>query len=243
MTLSELYNLTNFIINKDNGGTTLTPENFEDLVNRRQLDYFQEEYMSYEVTTGITDALRTFKTIIDQDDVSVVSSSYFALPSNYAHFGSMSYVNADGSYSPFDMVTKSQAIMRKASTLTTPSTTYPICYEFDNKLYLETYSAALSFTMTYLRYPTDVVLDYYIDVNGGFQYLAASATHNWVAGEYDSAGNLKTGAESQYTSLTVELEWNEDDQFKILEYILRDVGISINEEGVYQYASISKNES
>lgn len=249
MVLSELYNLTNFIIDKDSRGTTLTPSKFEDLFNNRQIDYFQELYRLFEQTTSISDSLRTFKTIIDQDDISIISSSYFALPSNYAHFSSMSYVNADGSYSPFDMVTKSQAIMRKSSTLTAPSLTYPICYEFNNNLYLETYSASLDLLMTYLRYPNDVVLDYYIDVNGKRVFLAASEGKDWNTGDTESDGTIHTAgsysvsASYQYTSLTTEPEWEEYDQYKILEYILRDVGVSINEEGVYQYANILKNES
>jgi len=397
MTLIELYNLINFIIKDKSKGSTLTPNKFDDMFNRRQLDYFQEQYSLFEGTTAITDTLKIFKTIITQGDVSVVASSYFALPSNYAHFSTISYIDADGRYYPFDMATKSEVIMRKSSITTIPSTTYPICYEFNNNLYIEPYDNSLDFNFSYLRYPTDVVLDYYIDVNGAIIYLDAAATIEFVNGETDSVGNLTTtsdltwflpsldelalmytnlkaegvgsfqddnywsssehsatqtkkvdftdGTESfqlksedafvrpvrsftdvsrslslrdtgegggiifyidgdtyyeaaasdqaedvwsnvtaseigttgtavgtgyanttaiidqathtasaaltcnnysvniTYTSLTVEPEWGEEEKINILEYILRDVGVSLNEEGVYQYASISKNES
>lgn len=249
MTLIELYNLTNFIIKDKSKGSTLTPGKFEDLFNRRQLDFFQEQYALFEATTSITDILRIFKTIIDQDDVTVISDSYFALPSNYAHFSTISYIDSDGKYYPFDMVTKSQAIMRKSSTLTLPTTTYPICYEFNNNLYIEPYDDTLDFIFNYLRYPVDVALDYYIDTNGLLVYLEADEGKDWDTGDTESDGTIHTAesfsvsASYQYASLTVEPEWEEKDQLKILEYILRDVGVSINEEGVYQYASISKNES
>jgi hypothetical protein len=249
MTLNELYNLANYIVKVQNKGQTLTPNKFEELWNRRQIDYFKEVYRVYEATTSIADILRPFKVIIDQDDITVISNTYFELPSNYFHFSSMSYVNSDGSYSPFDMVTKSEVIMRKVGTITAPSTSYPICYEFDNKLYLEPYDNSLNLNISYLRYPTDVILDYYIDANGVYQYLGASNGHNWLDGEYDSAGgehnsgSVSVSGSYDYTSQTTESEWNEDDQLKILEYVLRDVGISVDQMGIYQYADAQKNES
>jgi len=232
-----------------NKGQTLTPNKFEELWNKRQINYFKEIYKVYEATTSIGDTLRPFKVIIDQSDVTVIGDSYFELPTNYFHFSAMSYVNSDGSYSPFDMVTKSEVIMRKVGTITAPSTSYPICYEFDNKLYLEPYDDSLDLNISYLRCPTDVILDYYIDANGVYQYLGASSGHNWLDGEYDSdgdehnSGSVSVSGSYDYTSQTTESEWNEDDQLKILEYVLRDVGISVDQMGIYQYADAQKNES
>ena len=249
MTLNELYNLANYIVKVHNKGQTLTPNKFEELWNRRQIDYFKEVYNRFEGTTGITDTLRPFKTIIDQNDVTVISDTYFALPSNYFHFSSLSYIDTDGTYIPFDMVTKSESIMRKTSFVTAPSLSYPICYEFNNNLYIEPYDNSYEFLLSYLRYPLDVVLDYYVDATGNFQYLGASSGHNWVDGEYDSDGDEQTSASVsisgsyEYTSTTVEPEWNNDDRLKILEYILRDVGISIDQMSIYEYANMQKNES
>jgi hypothetical protein len=166
----------------------------------------------------------------------------------YFHFSTMSYVDSDGKYYPFDFVTKSQAIMRKASNLTLPTTTHPICYEFNNSLYLEPYDNTLDINFVYLRYPLPVILDYYIDTNGVYNYLEAGEGHNWSDGDTDSAGDTHTAASAsvsgyEYTSLTTESEWNEDDQYKIVEYILRDVGISMSEGDVYKYADENKNES
>jgi len=250
MTLYELYNLANYIVKVTNKGKTLTPNKFEEIWNRRQVDYFKEIYAEYESTTAITDILRPFKKLIDQGDVTVVSDLYFELPSDYFHFSSLSYVDADGSFSPFDMVTKSEALMRKASVITKPTVSDPICYELDNKLYIEPYDDSLDFHMSYLAYPQDVLFDYYVDTDGVVQYLAADAYHDWVDGEFDRSGNeYGSGSVStsvsgyDYQSATVEPEWNEEDQLKILEYILRDIGISIDSMGIYEYANIQKNES
>ena len=224
MTLNELYNLTNYIIRNEIRGNPCTPEQFELLINARQIDYFQKLYENYERTQEFTDSLRTFKTIVDLTDLgSVVNDEYITLPADYFHFSTMSYIDSTtGVYYPFDMVTKDQAIMRKISTLTAPSVSYPICYEFDGSLYLEPYDDDYDLQMTYLRYPDDVVFSYGINADDEFVYYDES-----------SSVSVTTGT---------ELEWNEDDQFKILDMVLRDLGVSLNEMGIRQYAQILLNE-
>jgi hypothetical protein len=245
MTLNELYNLANYIVKVTNKGQTLTPNKFEELWNRRQIDYFNEIYYNYESTTAISDTLRPFKVIIDQDDITVIGSAYFALPSNYFHLSGISYVDSDGKYYPFDVVTKSEAIMRKSSTLTLPTTTYPICYEFLNNMYLEPYDNTLDLSITYLKYPSTAILDYYITATGVYTYLEEDTTHTWANNEYDSNGSERSAGSTSldYDSTTTEPEWNDDDKLKVLEYILRDVGVSIDQVGIYEYANIQKNES
>lgn len=224
MTLNELYNLTNYIIRNEVRGNPCTPEQFELLINARQIDYFQKLYENYERTQEFTDSLRTFKTIVDLTDLgSVVNDEYITLPADYFHFSTMSYIDSTtGVYYPFDMVTKDQAIMRKISTLTVPTVTEPICYEFDGSLYLEPYDDDYDLQMTYLRYPNDVVFSYGINADDEFVYYDES-----------SSVSVTTGT---------ELEWNEDDQFKIIDMVLRDLGVSLNEMGIRQYAQIMINE-
>ena len=224
MTLNELYNLTNYIIRNEIRGNPCTPEQFELLINARQIDYFQKLYENYERTQELTDSLRTFKTIVDLTDLgSVVNDEYITLPADYFHFSTMSYIDSTtGVYYPFDMVTKDQAIMRKISTLTAPSVSYPICYEFDGSLYLEPYDDDYDLQMTYLRYPDDVVFSYGINADDEFVYYDES-----------SSVSVTTGT---------ELEWNEDDQLEILALVLRDFGVSLNEMGIRQYSQIMLNE-
>jgi hypothetical protein len=223
MTLIELYNLGNYILRDDVRGMSCTPEQFELLVNTNQIRYFQELYRNYERTQEMTDSLRIFKEVIDQDDITVISSAYFVLPSDYFHFSTMSYIGSGGEYYPFDMVTKDQAIMRRASTLTAPSTTYPICYEFNGNMYLYPYSSTLDWQMTYLRYPDDVDFTYNVNDDDELEYYGESTSVSVTDG--------------------AELEWNEDDQMKILEYVLRDLGVTMNEVGIRQYAQLMRNES
>ena len=73
-----------------------------------------------------------------------------------------------------------------------------------------------NFTLSYLRYPISPIYDYYIDATGLPVYLAAGEGHNWADGETDSSGvehNESSTSVSgyEYTSKTVELDFNEED--------------------------------
>lgn len=249
MNLKDLYQLINFIIKKEKKSSPLTINYFTNLYNRRQLDYFQSLYKFYDSNTAISDSLRHFKKHIDNTDILIVSDSYFALPSDYFHLSTMSYVDGDNKYYPFDIVTKSQALMRKASFLTTPTSSHPICYEFDNNMYLYPYENTLDLSIDYLRYPNNVFLDYYIDVNGSLVYLDEGDTHDWEDDEIDSSGTEHDSSESgsvsgyDYQSLTVEPEWNNEDSLKIIQLMLKDVGVSITEIDMFTYASQLQKES
>src|SRR6056297_385902 len=242
MTIYQLYKLADFILGVHRNGKGITVPNFEDLWNRRQVDYFQEVYKLYEIDTDNSDSLRLFKNILEQTDITVVSNSYFELPTNYFHYSAMTYIDDDSNCYAFDMVTKSQYVMRKASTLTAPSLTHPICYEFDNKLYIYPHSSVLDLEFQYLRYPNDIVLDFYIDSDGEQQFLDSGDEHVWGDDEYDADGTAKSSADGTHTSLTTESEWGGDDNLKILTYILRDMGVSMIKLDVYKQAEIQRNE-
>lgn len=223
MTLYELYKLTNYIIRSEERGKPCTLTQFELLVNARQIDYFQKLYKRYESTTNVMDSLQLFKTSLDQEDITIVDSSYFELPEDWFHFSTMSYIDADGKYYPFDIVTKDQAIMRRVNTLTTPTVQNPICYVLNGNMYLFPYDDTLDLHISYLRYPYGVEMSFHVNSDGEIEYYDES-----------SSVSIATGT---------ELEWNEDDQMKILQYILKDLGVSLSDEGIYKYAIMLQNES
>jgi len=97
-------------------------------------------------------------------------------------------------------------------------------------------------TLYYLKYPTAPIFDYYIDVNGNYVYLAAGATHTWVTGEKDSTGATHTTGDADWNSLTVELEWKDQDKLKIVTKILRNLGIRLSDAEVFQYSQQQKSE-
>jgi hypothetical protein len=94
----------------------------------------------------------------------------------------------------------------------------------------------------YMKYPNTPAYDYYRDVNGNYVYLAEGEVHVWATGEKDSSGNTKTIGDSDYTSLTIELEWKEQDKLEIASRILKALGVNLDRKGVSAYAQQLKNE-
>jgi thymidylate synthase len=94
----------------------------------------------------------------------------------------------------------------------------------------------------YLKYPNTPILDYYIDVNGNYVYLAEDEVHTWTTGEKDSSGNTKTTGDADYISLTTEMEWKDQDKIDISHRILRTMGVEIGEKEVFEYAQKLKSE-
>lgn len=94
----------------------------------------------------------------------------------------------------------------------------------------------------YIKNPNTPVYDYYIDVNGVYQYLAEGEIHTWVTGEKDSSGNTKTTGDPDYTSLTVESEWKDQDKLRLITRILRNLGVNLSDDDVIKYAQQQKVE-
>lgn len=241
-TNNDIYNLVNFIIRKDSKGQPLTRENFSLQLDIQGLAYFEELYDQYEREQEITDSLRRFK--VTNSSLVAYSTNSLTLPTNYAHSGYLYYKKGGTDVKPVYLVDDDKFMMRQDSFIEEPTSDYPIArFTTDYIEYLPSTLDENNFTFSYLRYPNTPYYDYYIDANGVVQYLAEDEVHSWSAGEYDSSGNLKVGTEPNYTSLTEELDFNEEDKLKVAYKILKAVSIPIDEAGVFQYATEQKLES
>jgi len=103
-------------------------------------------------------------------------------------------------------------------------------------------ASVANINISYYRYPNTPILDYYIDVNGVKQFLAVGAVHVWATGEIDSAGTTHTLGDANWTSLTVELEFNEDTHSDFMNDILSRAGVRLKEQAVVQMAEQWKAE-
>jgi hypothetical protein len=97
-------------------------------------------------------------------------------------------------------------------------------------------------SLSYYRFPNTPVLDYYINTSGVIQFLSEGATHTWTTGETDSTGTVRTTGDPDWTSLTAELEYNEDMHEDFMNEILSRVGIRLHRPELAQYAEMLKNE-
>lgn len=247
-TNNDIYNLINFVIRKDSKGQPLTRENFTILLDTNGLDHFEILYNSYERTQEISDSLRRFKSTKTGGQLSFTDSK-INIPTDYAHSGFLYYKKNGTDVKPVYIVDDDKFMMRQNSFIEEPTSDYPIARFVDGYIqYLPTTLDTNNFTFSYLRYPISPVYDYYIDANGVVQYLAEGEGHDWEDGETDSSGVIhyaSSGSLSgyEYTSLTKELDFNEEDKLKVAYRILQAVGVPINEAGVYQYAEQLKRES
>lgn len=142
----------------------------------------------------------------------------------------------DGELPVIDVVTDEEWITRRYDELTKPTAEYPICMIADGNIYVAP-KAVNNIFLYYLRQPTDPFFDYYIDANLNIVPMAVGTSHTLGAGEEYRDGTT-TGAK---TSTTVELEWEDIDQIKILHRLLAKLGVSMDEQLVAQYAISEKN--
>jgi hypothetical protein len=231
----------NFIIRKDSKGQPLARENLSLLLNTNGLDYFEILYDQYERTQEYTDSLRRFKTT--NSTLSFVDNR-IVIPADYAHKGFLYYKKGGIDVKPIHIVDDDLFMMKQNSFIEYPTEDYPIARFINGYIeYLPTTLDKNYFTFSYLRYPESPVYDYYIDVNGVVHYLNEGEIHTWVTGEEDSLGFQHTTGDSDWDSLTKELDFNEEDKLKIAYRILQAVGVPIDEAGVFQYAQQLKVES
>ena len=242
LTNNDILNLINFIIRKENKGNTLTRSRFSDLLQIQGLEYFEILYDRYEQTKEMSDSLRRFKS---QGSTGLtVANNKITLPADYAHEASLYYNKGGTSVKPVYLATDDQFMMMQNSVLDEPTDDYPIGRLTTDYLeYRPTTLTTTLFVLDYLRYPTDAVYDYYIDANGYAHYLASGATHTWATGEIDSTGTTHTVGDPDWSSLTSELDFEEEDKIKIAYKILQTLGVTMSEAGVFQYAEQVKNES
>lgn len=247
-TNNDILNLINFSIRKDTKGQPLTLERFTLILDTKSLDYFEQLYDRYEQTAEMTDSLKRFKVTTSGANLDFTDYT-IDLPTDYAHKGFLYYKKDGTTVKPVDMLTDDQFMMRQDAAIEIPTSTYPIARMITDYIeYLPTDLDQNNFTLSYLRYPTSPVYDYYIDANGLSIYLEEGEGHNWSDGETDSAGVVhyeSSGSVSgyEYTSLTEELDFNEEDKLKIAYKIMQALAVPINEATVYQYAEQAKNES
>lgn len=135
----------------------------------------------------------------------------------------------------FDRVTDEEWGQRRKDALTKPTEEYPIAKIADGKIYTLPISLG-NVILYYLRTPATPYFDYYTDANLNIQPLAEDESYTLKTNE-DYHGTTSGTIASE----TVELEWADIDQIKILHRILAKLGVSMDEQLVAQYALSQKD--
>jgi hypothetical protein len=247
MTLNEIYQYLNSLINTESLGGDLNLKEFNYLIKDENINLFKEEVehlytvqranaLSPEVVYS-SKMLRKFineTTITPTVGVVNLSSQL----TSYAYFLALRTAAAyNGQIRNIPLVTHETFNIMASNLLSKPLKKNPVCVIDQDSLRIRPTNIT-SVIINYLRFPATPVFDYYISTTDEVVYLAAAATHALVSGETGSAGQT-TGT---VTSLTVELEYSVDFHSAFLNRLLERLGLPQRDQFIMQESVMKKQE-
>ncbi len=232
MNLQDVFDFINFIINKEQSGKYITPREFTLLLRNASLVFFKryydvpEEYqvgqplsrIQWELTTAAKKKLKRFMAI---SDTLPDSDGYLTSPSNMFY---PDYFSTSTGVGRFVKGYEFDSIL--TNPVTFPTEKRAIATERSNTV-IEFAPKDLSvLNFHYLRIPNEPTYDFYIDADDNIVYLRPDET------------SPSTGATpANKASESVELDWDIECIWDIIQIILENVGIAINRGEVIQYAN------
>jgi len=226
MTLFEMYQLMELIVNKDYSGNIISPTRVSQLVKVVNIDYFKkkfglpEEYQPgrpipreyADITLKNTDDLRPFKMFLSNTSC---PGGLLPYPADYAHRDQITYndtvtINKINTSSPrkVEILRESQLADRLGNFTKQPTKTYPVAAVRNDGIQIYPITI-LTVDFAYLRWPIDPVFAY---------------TQHTGYITYDSDGST-------------EFEWPKDCHNDLVRMMLEYIGIRLREADIVQYAN------
>lgn len=209
MNINEAYTFLNFISNKNQSGT-VTPSQFNQMATQVQWEYFEKDYVKWQQTQDVTDALAIFlKSLV----TSIPNTGQLAYPSDYEHVTSVRHYyvknNNSGIEVPVNEVDNDKYAERVQSEVMPPTLRFPIWTAYSNYMQFEPKNIGL-ITFDYFRKPIDPVWGFTIvnnrpvyDPTTSTQWELPPQTHNILTFEMCSllGINLREDQLVQYSEL------------------------------------------
>ena len=234
-----MWDLVNYVTNKDFSGNVITPDRFASLIKVVHLDWFRnkyglpEEYQSgrpipkeyAEITLKNMDDLKAFKVYLT--NVPVVNGK-IPYPTDYCHRGEIINnftinINKIPTVLPkgLEVLTESQLASRQGNYTKRPVTRMPVAVLRSDGIYIfpNTVSDVVPYPITqvdmaYFRYPKDPVFKYIV----GDGYIT-----------YDAVNS-------------VECEAPADEHIVLVRMLLSYCGVNLREQEIVQYAETKLKE-
>lgn len=173
MTIDEAFRYLEFLTNKSQRGS-ITPKEFNLLAERAQLAHIQEVYGNgYIGTQKQNDHL---KNVITEGTLSI-TSSYITLPANTLYVLSVSL--SDGSN--VKIVSEDQLSHYKKSKIVAPTSSEPIGYIRDNRIYILPTTVTGSIIIRYIKKPAAPTWNYTVSNNRAV--YSSSGSQDFEIGE------------------------------------------------------------
>ncbi len=223
MTIDEVYKFVNFIIKKSNAGGYLSPDEFNLIINRAQIQYFNKLYgnqndyrydrpvprISYAVTEKISNSLSPF--LSDATALVIDVNGQVNLPVDLFQTVSITKTVNNVEYE-ITRVEHDRIANNLSSYYDAPTTDFPIYTQLRTKFQFYPKNLA-SATLYYLKKPTEMAWGY-TTVNGRPVYNAGTS---------------------------VQPLWKDMDMNEIIYIALSYIGVNLKDPDVSQFAEVKNN--
>jgi hypothetical protein len=223
MTIDQVYKFVDFIIKKSNAGGYLSPEEFNLIINRAQIQYFNKLYgnqndyrydrpvpkIAYAITEKISNSLSPF--LSDSTSLTIDSAGKVDIPSDLFQTVSLTHT-IDGVEYEITRVEQDRIANNLSSYYDAPTADYPIYAQLRTKFQFYPKNLGTA-NLFYLKKPTDMVWAY-TTVAGRPVYNSGSSVQPlwkdmdmneiiYIALSYIGV-NLKDGDVSQFAQLKTQ---------------------------------------
>lgn len=220
MTIDQVYKFIDFIIKKSNSGGYLTPDEFNLIINRAQIQYFNKLYgnqndyrydrpvpkIAYAITEKISNSLSPF--LSDSTALTVDSNGQVNIPSDLFQTVSMTHT-IDGIEYEITRVEQDRIANNLSSYYDAPSSDFPIYSQLRTKFQFYPKNLGTA-NLYYLKKPTDMVWGY-TTVSGRPVYNAGTS---------------------------VQPQWKDMDMNEIIYIALSYIGVNLKDPDVSQFAQL-----
>ena len=220
MTIDEVYKFINFIVKKSNAGGYVTPFEFNLLINRAQIQYFNKLYgnqndyrydrpvpkISYAVTEKISNSLSPF--LSDKTTVTIDANGQCTTPTDMIQMVAVTK-EVSGKEYEITRVEQDRVANNLSSYYDAPDTEFPIYAQLRTKLqfYPKTLASA---SVIYLKKPTNMAWAF-TTVSGRYVYEPL---------------------------LSVQPLWSDVDMNEVMYIALSYIGVNLKDQEVSQFANI-----
>jgi len=243
MTLQEIKTLVDYISNKSLYGNTMSENEYNNVLEIVNVKFFKNklEEFKLKVANGLNEDMLSINMLNEFKSISfpTISGGEFSIPADYQYFISL-YGTYNGEKKKVRLIDEDEFSNYFGNIMASNLTHTPVVVLRSNFYVVPNDITNLQFA--YYKLPAQPIYDYYIDVNGNTVYLTAGATHVWVTGEIDSSGTRHTTGDSNYSSTTVELEYNQDLHWEFTLAILEFLGVKLSREDLFQYSKAIQTE-
>jgi hypothetical protein len=234
MTVAQIKQYLEIVLNKHSSGNTLSPQEFNTLMSANIYGFVKTQVMAYRSyvngASPVDDPIFTallYESLQKSQSVTLTAGA-FTMPTDLLMVNDL--YGTYNSLKEIELVSPEEYAKRTHNLLDKPIAYYPVAYIVGTscKVFPTTMTGL---TIHYIAKPTIPVYDYYVDANYNVVSLAASATRALAAGEYGSAGQV---AGQTVTSLTVELTIPEESHMLFADYLLAKVSMRDRDSNLYQ---------